>query len=111
MDLTQKILQSKILIIDDQAMIGEALKEILEDEGFKQAQYISDSRQALDTYKTFQPDILVLDINMPFLNGFQIMESLKLLEKEKDSYLPVLVLTGETELEVRYKALQCGAKD
>lgn len=109
MDLNERILHSRILIIDDQPLIGDTLKDILQDEGFKNIRYLADSRKAAEVYQDYRPDLLVLDINMPHCDGFQVMETLKPLEK--DSYLPVLVLTGETEFEVRLRALRMGAKD
>lgn len=104
-----RIFQSKVLIIDDEEMLAQALQSVLEDEHFTQIKTLSDSRKAIQTYQEFRPDLVILDINMPFVNGFQVMEKLK--EIEKDSYIPVLVLTGETEIEVRYRALQAGARD
>lgn len=109
MEFGERIFQSKILIIDDEEMLTAALKNILEDEHFTQVMTLSDPRLAIRVYKEFQPDLVILDINMPFVNGFQVMEQLK--EIEKDSYIPVLVLTGETESQVRHKALQAGARD
>lgn len=109
MDLGQRIFNSKILIIDDEPMLAASLQSVLEDEQFSQVRAISDSRQAVQVYQEFKPDLVILDINMPHVNGFQVMEQLKVVEKE--SYIPVLVLTGETEIQTRYKALQAGAKD
>jgi putative two-component system response regulator len=109
MDLGTRIFQSKILIIDDEEMLAMALKSLLEDEHFTKVEVLIDSRQARQKYEAFRPDLVILDINMPFVNGFQVMEQFK--EIEKDSYIPVLVLTGESEIEIRYKALQAGAKD
>ena len=109
MNLENRILNSKILIIDDDATIGAMLREILMAEGFTQVRYLGDSRKALETYKDYQPDIILLDINMPHVNGFQVMAQLKEFENKK--YVSILVLTGETELETRLKALNSGAKD
>lgn len=109
MDFGQRLFNSKILIVDDQEFLGNTLKDLLEDEHFTQVRYLKDSRQAVAVYQEFQPDLLILDINMPYMNGFQVMEALK--EIEKDSYIPVLILTGETEVEIRTKALKAGARD
>jgi putative two-component system response regulator len=109
MELTERIFQSKILIIDDEEMLATAIQNVLEEEHFKSVHILCDPRKAVDTYKAYLPDLVILDINMPFLNGFQVMEKFK--EIERDSYIPVLVLTGETEVQTRYKALQAGARD
>lgn len=109
MDFGQRIFNSKILIVDDQEFLGNTLKDLLEDEHFTQVRYLKDSRQAVAAYQEFQPDLLILDINMPYMDGFQVMAALK--EIEKDSYIPVLILTGETEIEIRTRALKAGARD
>lgn len=109
MDFGQRLFESKILIVDDQEHLGQTLKDLLEEENFSQVRYLGDPRQTVDTYKSFQPDLLILDIHMPHMDGFQVMADLK--EVEKDSYIPVLILTGETEIETRYRALKAGARD
>lgn len=109
MDFGARLFNSKILIVDDQEYLGNTLKDMLEDEHFTQVRYLKDSRQAVAVYQEFKPDLLILDINMPYMNGFDVMAALK--EIEKDSYIPVLVLTGETEIEIRTRALKAGARD
>ena len=86
-----------------------ALKEILNAERYSNVVYISDPRFAVKTYQEFHPDLILLDLNMPHMSGFDVMEALK--PVAKDSYLSILVLTGETDPEARIKALNSGAKD
>ena len=62
-----------------------------------------------DLYKAHRPDIVLLDIDMPYMDGFQVMK--KLNEIESDDYLPVLVLTSMQDMETRLRALESGAKD
>ena len=107
--IDKQLLNAKILIIDDDVTIGDSLKELLIGEDYTFVRYLQDSRQAAEVYSEFHPDLVLLDINMPNANGFQVMEQLK--QIEKDSYPSILVLTGETENTVRLKALQSGAKD
>ncbi len=105
----ERLYQSKIMIVDDQEALCGLLKNMLEEERFSHVLALSDPKRAVSLYQEFNPDLLILDINMPGMDGFQIMERLK--DVEKNSYLPVLVVTGEAEMEVRYRALRSGAKD
>ena len=100
---------SKILIVDDKQQNVSLLETMLEGEGYSDILGITDSRNAADIYQSYEPDIVLLDLNMPYLDGFQVMAQLKNLEQ--DSYTPVLVLTALQDEEIRLKALESGAKD
>jgi len=101
--------KAKILIVEDQQVNILLLKQMLVRNGYNNIETVIDSRQAVEIYKEYQPDILLLDLIMPHINGFQIMAELQKLRE--DSYLPILVLTALTDQESRIKALQLGAKD
>ena len=105
----QQILNAKILIIDDQTLDVRILEKILKTANYSAVHSINDSRLALETYREFQPDLVLLDLRMPHLDGFAVMSQLK--EIEKTGYLPVLVLSAEQGREIRLQALQSGAKD
>lgn len=107
--LKEDIRQATILIVDDEPMNVLLLKEILKSEGYTHIHGTTDSREALLLYQQHQPDLVLLDLQMPHLDGFQVMEQLK--EEKQDSHLPVLVITAERERDVRLRALQCGATD
>ncbi len=109
MSSEDKILNAKILIIDDQKLDVLVIEKILRTAGYSNIRITFDSRQANLIYREFQPDIVLLDLNMPHLDGFGVMEQLK--EIERDSYLPVLVISSERSQEVRLRALHSGAKD
>jgi putative two-component system response regulator len=66
--------------------------------------------QALDLYDQFEPDLVLLDLHMPTLDGFAVM---KLLEDRisGDAFLPILILTADVQPEVKRRALAAGAKD
>jgi putative two-component system response regulator len=104
----EKIFAAKILAIDDNILNIEILKKILSHAGFVNITTTTDPTQAVDLYKELQPDLVLLDLNMPHMDGFAVMVQLSLLSS--DDYLPLLVLTAEEE-SVRFKALQNGAKD
>jgi putative two-component system response regulator len=105
----QQILGAKILIVDDNKTKVLLLEKMLASEGYTNFKSITDSRKASDVYRDFRPDIVLLDIRMPEMDGFQIMEQLK--QIERDSYIPVLILTAYQEYETRLRALKLGAKD
>ncbi|MBT3367333.1 MAG: response regulator [Nitrospina sp.] len=102
-------LKSKILIVDDEQANIALLEDVLENEGYTFFKSTQDSRKALDIYKEMCPDLVLLDLNMPYLDGFQVIEQLK--EFEKDSYAPILVLTAQSDRNTRLRALSAGARD
>lgn len=104
-----KILNAKILIVDDEILSVRLLQNILEKAGYKNISYTTDPRKVLSLYKEINPDLVVLDLNMPHLTGFDVMIQLKTLENE--SYLPILVISNEEALKERFRALESGAKD
>ncbi|OGW72441.1 MAG: hypothetical protein A2Y02_01320 [Omnitrophica bacterium GWA2_52_12] len=101
--------QSKILIVDDDISIAMGLEEILRDNDYQRIRAISDSRQAEAVFREFEPDLVLLDIRMPHMDGFQVLGSLH--EMRSKSFVPVLVLTGEADESVCLKALGAGATD
>lgn len=109
MEVNQRIFESKILIVDDDVSIGMTLEEMLKDNDYKKIRYISDSRQAATVFKEYQPDLVMLDIRMPHVDGFGVMEEIRKINPQ--SFVPILVLTGETEEEICLRALGLGATD
>ena len=105
----EKIFKAKILIIDDNASNVTLLEQSLQLEGYSSIFKTTDSRIACDLYKELQPSLVLLDINMPHLNGYQVMAQLK--EVDKDYYAPIMVLTAQADYKTRLKALQEGARD
>ena len=105
----EQIQQAKILIIDDDELSIRLLEEILHKAGFHNIKATMDSRLASKLYAEFRPELLLLDLKMPYLDGFQVMEQLKVYEQT--SYLPILVISQEESAETKFRALQSGAKD
>lgn len=99
----------KILIIDDEPGNVKIFERILRGAGYKNITTISDSLKAVETYETFKPDLILLDLKMPHMNGFEVMAALKKVEVE--TYLPILVMTAQRDQATRLKALESGAKD
>jgi len=104
----EKIFAAKVLAIDDNILNIQILKKILTNAGFINLTTTTDPTKALSLYKELQPDLILLDLNMPNMDGFAVMFQLSILNP--DDYLPILILTAEEE-SIRFKALQSGAKD
>jgi putative two-component system response regulator len=99
----------RILIVDDEKGNIKVLERFLKVAGYSHLKSVSDSRQAVNAFIEFQPDLVLLDLKMPHLDGFQVMEALKRINR--GSYLPVLVLTAQRDHPTRLRALESGAKD
>ncbi|MDA0840387.1 MAG: response regulator [Planctomycetota bacterium] len=97
-------------MVDDHQFNVDQLEMLLQRGGYLNLRTITDSRQTLDVYKSFGPDLILLDLHMPHRNGFEIMDDLREIVPEYD-YLPILVLTADINTETKRKALHSGAKD
>lgn len=105
----EQLANMRILIVDDQKLHGLFLKKLLNEEGFQIVECVADPLKTLQVFRDFSPDVLVLDMIMPGLDGFQVMEQLA--EFRKDHYLPILALSSEKSSDIRLRALRSGATD
>lgn len=105
-----KLQNAKILIIDDEPANVRLLERILQQEGFVSLESATDPRQALPLYTEFQPDLILLDLHMPHLDGFAVMNQLRPRIREGE-YLPILVLTADVATDTKLQALSTGASD
>ena len=101
---------AKILVVDDQQANIDVLHDFLELQGYENIKTTTDPRNVIQLLHEFEPDIILLDMAMPYLNGFEVMEQLKSVV-DSSIYLPVLVLTADVTIETKRKALQSGASD
>lgn len=101
--------KARILIIDDEAPNVEVLRRLLERSGFTRIQTTCDPREAAKLYVEFRPDLILLDLHMPHLDGLAVMDVLN--DIAESTYLPILILTGDVSPEARRDALARGAKD
>lgn len=99
-----------ILIVDDQENNVRILERMLRRAGYDQLFTTTDPRQALPLFLEHQPDLLLLDLHMPYLDGFGVLELVGPHVPE-GSYLPILVLTADISTEAKQRALSMGAKD
>jgi signal transduction histidine kinase len=102
--------QARILIVDDLAANIVMLKAMLEQIGYQNVRGISDPRETVAQLGSFQPDLIVLDLQMPHLDGYQVMQALgEIIPRE--TCLPILVLTADATAQAKRKALAAGASD
>jgi putative two-component system response regulator len=100
----------RILIVDDEQANVQVLARLLSRAGYEEVRSTTDARGALELYRRFEPDLLLLDLRMPHLDGFDVMEQLRQ-EIPDGDYFPILVLTGDTSSDVKQRALASGARD
>lgn len=101
------MVEISIVIADDHSMIREGLKQLLELEGdIKVVGEAGDGKQCLEVVRRKKPDVLLLDINMPEMNGLQVLEELKMQKMD----VKVLILTIHNEIEYLLKAVDIGIK-
>ena len=101
------ILNASILIVDDQAANVQLLEQMLREAGYRHITSTMDPHTVCALHRDNHYDLILLDLQMPGMDGFRVMEGLK--EINADSYLPVLVITAQPGHKLR--ALQAGAKD
>jgi putative nucleotidyltransferase with HDIG domain len=106
---SRRLKHARILIVDDERANVDLLKRVLQRAGFTRIESTTDPRQAPSLYIEFRPDLILLDYEMPHMDGVAVMDELNQLAEA--SYLPILMLTGELTPEARREALSRGAKD
>jgi len=101
------ILNARILIVDDQKPNVTLLEQLLGEAGYTNVTSTMNPREVCALHRKNRYDLILLDLQMPGMDGFQVMAALE--TNESDGYLPVIVLTAQPGHKLR--ALQAGAKD
>ena len=101
------ILRANLLIVDDQAANVLLLERLLSSAGYTSVTSTQNPREVCELHRKNNYDLILLDLQMPDFNGFQVIDGLK--EIEAEGYLPVLVITAQPDEKLR--ALKAGAKD
>lgn len=102
--------KATIMLIDDEPANIEAIRGFLEEAGYHNFISTSEPRDALNLIETKRPDVIMLDLSMPHVSGFDILDAMRN-SKNKMRYIPVVVLTSSTDSETKHKALELGATD
>jgi len=103
----EKILAANILVVDDQSANVQLLTRMLGEDGYRNVSATTNPLEVCALHRKNRYDLILLDLQMPGMDGFQVMEGLK--TNGADGYLPVIVLTAQPGHKLR--ALQAGAKD
>src|SRR5258706_5588203 len=106
MPVAQQIFEASILIVDDREDDARLIAEILRSAGYTRIVSTGNPRQALDLYTRERPDLVILDLVMPEVDGFAVMERLH--EGDPHGYLPALAVTSNPDLVQR--ALEAGGR-
>jgi putative two-component system response regulator len=101
---------ARILLVDDQAVNLFLLEEILENEGYTQITSLTDPRDVFAVVASAEPDLILLDLMMPEMSGFEVMDRLSVLLPE-GTFLPILILTADVTPEAKRHALAGEAMD
>jgi two-component system response regulator MtrA len=96
---------AKILIVDDEEPVATSVSELLREEGYA-AKAVTDPRKAIETFSAFQPDLVILDVLMPSVDGISLC-----LQLRRESDVPVLFLSAKREPPDRVVGLRIGADD
>jgi putative two-component system response regulator len=100
---------ARILIVDDEPANLKLLEKLLKHEGYANLELISEPGEVLPAYQRERPDLILLDLNMPEIDGFQVLESLKALNDPLRP--PTIIVTGQSGREYLLQALKAGARD
>ena len=103
-----ELADARILIADDEPANVRLLERLLNQAGYRNLRATTDSRQVRTLYEEFKPDLILLDLMMPHLDGVAVMQQLPIAAGE---YVPVLVLTADVTAQGKERALTAGAKD
>ena len=103
------IKSSRILVVDDEPVNLRLVEKILSVAGYKNIVLVNDSRQAVSEFQIQNSDLILLDLNMPYLDGYEVMNQLR--ELDQPLLPPILILTAQHAREFRIRALDLGARD
>jgi two-component system alkaline phosphatase synthesis response regulator PhoP len=98
--------KEKILIVEDEESLSIGLEFNLQQEGYE-VRIAKDGREALKYFEADEFDLIILDIMLPYLNGFEIAEWIR----KKNAQIPILMLTAKTKFQDKIKGLETGADD
>lgn len=102
--------QARILVIDDEPANLALVAAVLAREGYTAVETLIDPQAATARYLAFQPDLVLLDLMMPGIDGYALLDRLGRLART-DDLVPIMVLTADTSIDARRRALALGARD
>ncbi len=100
---------TKVMMVDDESLMTDLIQTHLEDDGYRNFVVSNDPRQTLQLLRQEEPGVLLLDLMMPQMSGFEVLEAIR---ADRDlRFTPVIVLTAATGAAAKLRALQLGATD
>ncbi|MGI4935125.1 MAG: putative bifunctional diguanylate cyclase/phosphodiesterase [Janthinobacterium lividum] len=106
---SERLHHAKVMMVDDEPITLEVMSEFLDEAGYTNVISTSDPEEALAMIEAERPDVLMLDLMMPVVSGFDIITALR--ADERLRHIPVLVLTSSTDSKTKLRALELGATD
>jgi EAL domain-containing protein (putative c-di-GMP-specific phosphodiesterase class I)/PleD family two-component response regulator len=103
------LLDTKVMMVDDEPLMTDLIQTYLEDAGYTQFVVTNDPCNALDLLRREEPGVLLLDLMMPRVSGFELLEAIR--ADRALRYTPVIVLTASAGADAKLRALQLGATD
>ncbi len=103
-------LRARILVVDDESLCTKTVATILRRAGYSHVEELNDPHLAEERFREFAPDLVLLDLRMPGMDGLQVLKRL-VASTPPATYLPVVMMTGDDRPEVREQALSAGARD
>jgi putative two-component system response regulator len=105
----KKLGSARILVVDDEQAYVQLLQRFLESVGYRNVRTTTDPREVAGIFDAFEPDLILLDLRMPDMDGIEVMKQLH--PRTSEFYLPILVLTGDITEDAKRRSLSGGAKD
>lgn len=105
----EQLKDATIMMVDDEPITMEVVRTFLEDAGYRNFILVEDSTQAMDQLREHRPDVLLLDVVMPEVTGFDILSMLR--EEQEFAHMPVIILTSSSDAKTKLNALDQGATD
>lgn len=103
------IANAKIMLVDDEPINIDVLQAYLQGEGYENFVTTSESEKAIEIMQSEKPDVVLLDLMMPKVSGFDILKMMR--DHKALTHIPVVILTSSDDSETKLKALQLGAMD
>lgn len=104
-----RLTELAIMLVDDEPIMLDIVQALLEEEGYRKFIAIQDPREAFHTIVEQKPDIILLDLDMPKINGYQVLKQIRTIPAYK--FLPVIILTASSDSKSKLDALELGATD
>ncbi|MFK7974569.1 MAG: EAL domain-containing protein [Halioglobus sp.] len=108
-ELYSELTAANIMMVDDEPLLMEVLEILLEEKGYHNFIKIEDSREAISAVAEMRPDVLLLDLNMPNVDGFDILRAVR--SNPDTQHMPVIILTSSSDSKSKLQALELGATD